>query len=505
MDMRVISPTFSDLIYLKTLDLHNTSLSGEIKNLGSLQKLEILNLSFNKLTSFGSDLIKLVSLKFLDLQNNSLQGTVPESLGSITNLHLLNLENNRLQGPLPQSLNKDSLEVRTSGDLCLSFSTSTCNAPSEQPSIQIPQVTDFNMKKHHGYYRRVIIAGSVAGGLCVLLVIALATFILRKKRREEEVASRTVAERNLRNWNATTIYSYKEIKLATNNFKDVIGSGSFGSVYLGKLSDGKLVAVKVRSDQTQLGADSFVNEVYILSQIRHQNLVSLEGFCHESQRQILVYEYLPGGSLADILYGSKSKKTTLNWARRMKIAVDSAKGLDYLHNGNSPRIIHRDVKCSNILLDLEMNAKVSDFGLSKQLPQADVTHVTTAVKGTAGYLDPEYYYTQQLNEKSDVYSFGVVLLELICGREPLCHAGTPDSYNLVLWAKPYLQAGAFEIVDESLVGDFDVESMRKAACIAVKCVERDASQRPTIAEVLVELKESYNIQLQYLASQGHSN
>ncbi|KAK1257893.1 putative LRR receptor-like serine/threonine-protein kinase [Acorus gramineus] len=152
---------------------------------------------------------------------------------------------------------------------------------------------------------------------------------------------------------------------------------------------------------------------YILSQIRHQNLVSLEGFCHESQRQILVYEYLPGGSLADILYGNE--------------------GLDYLHNGNSPRIIHRDVKCSNILLDLEMKAKVSDFGLSKQLPQADITHVTTAVKGTAGYLDPEYYYTQQLNEKSDVYSFGVVLLELICGREPLCHAGTPDSYNLVLW------------------------------------------------------------------------
>ncbi|KAK0583416.1 hypothetical protein LWI29_036747 [Acer saccharum] len=286
----------------------------------------------------------------------------------------------------------------------------------------------------------------------------------------------------LRNWNAARVFSYKEIKSATNNFKEVIGRGSFGSVYLGKLADGKSVAVKVRFDRTQLGADSFINEVCLLSQVGHQNLVSLEGFCHESKQQILVYEYLPGGSLADHLYGPNSKKLSLSWVRRLKIAVDAAKGLDYLHNGSEPRIIHRDVKCSNILLDRDMNAKVCDFGLSKQVTQADATHVTTVVKGTAGYLDPEYYSTQQLTEKSDVYSFGVVLLELICGREPLSHSGTPDSFNLVLWAKPYLQAGTFEIVDESIKASFDAESMRKAALVAVRSVERDASQRPTIAE-----------------------
>lgn len=176
--------------------------------------------------------------------------------------------------------------------------------------------------------------------------------------------------------------------------------------------------------------------MYLLSQIRHQNLVTLEGFCHEAKQQILIYEYLPGGSLADSLYGRNSLKVTLSWIRRLKIALDAAKGLDYLHNGSDPRIIHRDVKCSNILLDTDMNAKVCDFGLSKQMTQADATHVTTVVKGTAGYLDPEYYSTQQLTEKSDVYSFGVVLLELICGREPLIHSGTPDSFNLVLWASP---------------------------------------------------------------------
>ncbi|CAI0426614.1 unnamed protein product, partial [Linum tenue] len=174
-------------------------------------------------------------------------------------------------------------------------------------------------------------------------------------------------------------------------------------------------------------------QVHLLSRIRHQNLVCLEGFCYESKQQILVYEYLPGGSLADYLYGIQ--KVSLSWIRRLKIAVDAAKGLEYLHNGSDPRIIHRDVKCSNILLDKDMNARVCDFGLSKQLVQSDASHVTTVVKGTAGYLDPEYYSTQQLTEKSDVYSFGVVLLELICGREPLCHTGTPDSFNLVLWVR----------------------------------------------------------------------
>ncbi|KAH6757695.1 hypothetical protein C2S51_038699, partial [Perilla frutescens var. frutescens] len=159
--------------------------------------------------------------------------------------------------------------------------------------------------------------------------------------------------------------------------------------------------------------------VSLLSQIHHPNLVSLEGFCCVSKHQILVYEFLQGGSLADNLYGTKSKKLTLSGVRRLKIAVDAAKGLDYLHNESDLRINHHDVKSSNILLDTDMNAKVCDFGLSKQVTQSDASHVTIVVKGTSGYLDPEYYSTQQLTEKSDVYSFGVVLLELICGREPL--------------------------------------------------------------------------------------
>ncbi|KAJ4751952.1 Leucine-rich repeat protein kinase family protein [Rhynchospora pubera] len=507
MDLGAITPTFGDLPDLKSLDLHNSSLSGEITNLGTLQQLEILNLSFNKLTSFGSDFDTMINLHVLDLQNNSLEGAVPESLGSLKELHLLNLENNKLQGVLPRSLHKRSLDVRTSGNQCLSFFQRACkkNDFSNHTQFEVPQVVAvFPSEKANSHTNRIKILLGAAGSACFVVVFGLFVFVFfqRKKRRYQAASERWTA-RDIQGYTSAKVFTFKEIKTATNNFKDLVGQGGFGSVYLGKLSDGKLVAVKVRSDKTQLGADSFVNEVRILSQIRHQNLVALEGFFCESKQQILVYEYLPGGSLADNLYGSNSKKASLNWARRLKIAVDAAKGLDYLHNGSNPRIIHRDMKCSNILLDSEMNGKVGDFGLSKQV-LSDSSHVSTVVEGTAGYLDPEYYATQQLTEKSDVYSFGVVLLELICGREPLKHSGAPDSFNLVLWAKPYLQASSFEIVDENLMGEFSVESMRRAASIAVRCVERDASQRPTMSQVLAELKEAYSIQLTNLSSTGHS-
>ncbi|KAF3790149.1 putative LRR receptor-like serine/threonine-protein kinase, partial [Nymphaea thermarum] len=327
-------------------------------------------------------------------------------------------ENNKLHGPLPQSLDKQSLLVR---HVIQSFS------------------------------RRLTIIYISAAGAQYL------------------------------NWDETVTFSYNEIRTATNNFKKTLGHGSFGSVYLGKLPDGKQVAVKVKYDQTQLGSDSFYNEVALLSQVIHPNLVSLIGVCHENKQQILVYEYVPGGSLADNLYG-----------------------LEYLHNQMNPRIIHRDVKSSNVLLDLDMNAKLSDFGLSKQVCQGDSSHISTGVKGTAGYLDPEYYSTQQLTEKSDVYSFGVVLLELICGREPLNHSGAPDSFNLVLWAKPYLQAGTLEVVDENLKGSFDPQSMKLVALVAIRSVDSEASRRPTMAEVLADLKEAYSIQLSYLAASGLS-
>ncbi|XP_031479079.1 probable LRR receptor-like serine/threonine-protein kinase At5g48740 [Nymphaea colorata] len=499
-NLRVIGPTFSDLLDLLSLDLHNASLTGQVENLGSLQQLETLNLSFNALTSFGSEFSTLFNLQTLDLQNNSLEGTVPDILGSLQNLHLLNLENNKLHGPLPQSLNKQSLLVRTSGNVCLGFRPLTC---STAPTIPTPEFTVVKIKKHHKHSWKAIIIGLFSGAIISLVIIAISAFLCRKRKKSESAIGSTAGAQYL-NWDETVTFSYNEIKTATNNFKKTLGHGSFGSVYLGKLPDGKQVAVKVKYDQTQLGSESFYNEVALLSQVTHPNLVSLVGVCHEHKQQILVYEYVPGGSLADNLYGSNSRRIRLNWIRRLKIAVDAAKGLEYLHNQMNPRFIHRDVKSSNILLDLDMNAKLSDFGLSKQVCQGDSSHISTGVKGTAGYLDPEYYSTQQLTEKSDVYSFGVVLLELICGREPLNHSGAPDSFNLVLWAKPYLQAGTLEVVDENLKGSFDPQSMKLVALVAIRSVDSEASRRPTMAEVLADLKEAYSIQLAYISASGQS-
>ncbi|PIA36028.1 hypothetical protein AQUCO_03400133v1 [Aquilegia coerulea] len=326
-NLRSVSPTFGDLLDLKMLDLHNTSLTGQIQNLASLRELEKLNLSYNHLTSFGSDFTTLANLQTLDLQNNSLKGTVPESLGNLKNLKLLNLENNELGGTLPQSLNKKSLEVRTSGNMCLSFSTSTCNDRSDNNTIEPPQVTIFPRKKTSGHHRTAIIIGTIVGVICAILFLALLAFMHIRKKKGTEDRYTKGGTSDLRNWNSAKILTYKEIKAATNNFKEIIGRGSFGSVYIGKFPEGKLVAVKVRFDKTQVGADSFINEVYLLSQIRHQNLVSLEGFCSESKQQILVYEFLAAGSLADNLYGPNSKKVSLSWVRRLKIAVDAAKGI----------------------------------------------------------------------------------------------------------------------------------------------------------------------------------
>ncbi|MQL97370.1 hypothetical protein Taro_030059 [Colocasia esculenta] len=273
------------------------------------------------------------SATFGDLQNNSLEGTVPESLGGLKSLHLLNLENNKLQGVLPQSLKRKALQVRITGNLCLSFFPSSCHqTAAKRPSTETPQVvSNVNKERGHDTSTKPIIIGATC--LLALASIALVVFLCKNTRPQKTNDVRYKAnQRDLQmRWNATNIFTYKEIKMATNNFRHVIGSGGFGSVYLGNLSDGKLVAVKVRFDKSQLGTDSFINEVQLLSQVHHQNLVELVGFCYESNQQILVYEYLPGGSLAENLYGSNGKKIHLNWARRLKIAVDAAKGVRLSH------------------------------------------------------------------------------------------------------------------------------------------------------------------------------
>ncbi|XP_059067363.1 probable LRR receptor-like serine/threonine-protein kinase At1g51810 isoform X2 [Cryptomeria japonica] len=432
----------------------------------------------------------------VDLARNNLSGSIPEALATLSNLKQLNLADNDLNGSVPIGLS----EQKQRGKLILSVY-------GNEKLCQVGICKD----GRKGKSSKTLFVWLIVAGIAILISFtALLIFIKIKSSRKIRKGKTETGHLNLDNFDGCRSFSFIEVRAMTSNFQTEIGKGGYGSVYLGCLQD-KDVAVKILSDKSHKGATQFSTEVEILYKLHHKNLIKFMGYCEEEQNLVLVYEYMSIGDLRHFLDGQTSSRNYLGWERRLNIALDAAQGLEYLHVGCKPSIIHRDVKSSNILLNDQMEAKIADFGLSRMGPLDGATHVSTLVKGTIGYLDPEYYTTNRLTEKSDVYSFGVVLMEIISGKHPhFVDDSTSNSEHIQItnWVRASLLKDDIEnIADPNLHGNYDKDAMLKVANLAMVCTSPQSKNRPTMNEVVLELKEAHhysNVEFHEIAS-SHSH
>ncbi|CAH8300132.1 unnamed protein product [Eruca vesicaria subsp. sativa] len=344
-----------------------------------------------------------------------------------------------------------------------------------------------------------IIIGAAVGAVVLLLLLTLAgVYALRQRKR----ADRATDQNNpFAKWNTSKssidapqltgakAFTFEELKKCTENFSESndVGGGGYGKVYRGILPSGQLIAIKRAQQGSLQGGLEFKTEIELLSRVHHKNVVRLLGFCFDRSEQMLVYEYIPNGSLRDSLSGKSGIR--LDWTRRLRIALGSGKGLAYLHELADPPIIHRDIKSNNILLDENLTAKVADFGLSKIVGDPEKTHVTTQVKGTMGYLDPEYYMTNQLTEKSDVYGFGVVMLELLTGRSPIERGKYVVREVKTKMNKSRSLYDLQELLDTTIIASSsNLKGFEKYVDLALRCVEEEGVNRPSMGEVVKEIE-----------------
>lgn len=469
------------------LHLSRRNLTGVIPfDIQNMDALTELWLDGNSLTGPIPDISNLINLKIMHIENNRLNGPLPSYLGSLPSLQELYIQNNCFSGKIPPALLSRKLVFNFEGNPKLTRGTQL------------------------GTSVKLIVGVSVAA-LAVLIIVILAILLLKRNSRRQASQQKFVYKGGpfrartkpstghaiarggpVKEDGVACYISLSDIEAATMKFSKSIGKGSFGVVYYGKMKDGKEVAVKIIADPTSQGTKQFLTEVSLLSRIHHRNLVPLIGYCEEANQRILVYEYMHNGTIRDHMH-DPLKQTQLDWQTRLRIAEDAAKGLEYLHTGCNPSIIHRDVKTSNILLDINMRAKVADFGLSRQAEE-DLTHISSVARGTLGYLDPEYYASQQLTEKSDVYSFGIVLLELISGRKPITEDYGTD-WNIVHWARSLIRKGDVgSMIDPLLTGDVKLESVWRVAEVAIQCAEQHGISRPKMQEIILAIQDAVKIE-----------
>ncbi|KAK3161772.1 hypothetical protein QOZ80_1BG0081200 [Eleusine coracana subsp. coracana] len=496
------------------LDLSFNQLDSEIpKELGTMYYLMIMNLGHNLLSGLiPSELAGAKKLAVLDLSHNQLEGPIPNSFSSLS-LSEINLSNNQLNGSIPElgslaTFPKSQYENNT--DLC-GFPLPKCDPSARQSS------SDGGSHRRKG-----TLAGTVAMGIlfslfCIFGVVIIAIESKKRKQKNDEAStardiyidSRSHSGTAISNWrlsgtNALSInlaafeknlqkLTLADLVEATNGFHNdsLIGSGGFGDVYKAQLKDGRIVAIKKLIHVSGQGDREFTAEMETIGRIKHRNLVPLLGYCKVNEERLLVYEYMKYGSLEDVLRDRKRIGLKLNWTARRKIAVGAARGLAFLHHNCIPHIIHRDMKSSNVLIDEQLEARVSDFGMARTVNVVDTHLSVSTLAGTPGYVPPEYYQSFRCTTKGDVYSYGVVLLELLTGKPPTDSTDFGEDSNLVEWVKQHTKVNISDVFDPELLKEdptLELELLEHLK-IACACLDNRPSKRPTMLKVMAMFKE----------------
>ncbi|CAM6008850.1 unnamed protein product [Sphagnum balticum] len=514
---------------LKVLDLSRNNFSGPLPDFGLFStSLQQLDLSYNGFNSpqVPTWLSGFNQLQTLALSGCGLIGSFPYQLASsFPQLQTMNLDNNNFNGTLYignisglsrklpngtidghlQSLNLTETDISyvdyNSSDITdvtttIILENSTyCSKTSLQTNGQrcyCAQNCFVILDTSNNNTRKVILISTITSGIVLALIIAITTCLFWKSRQRQRYLLLQLHERFAQHEVQPTIFGYTELKAATRDFHPTmkLGEGSFGVVYKGIFANGVEVAIKQLLVKTQKNIDEFLNEVVIISGVKHRNLVKLKGCCLRDNKRLLVYEYLENGDLANLLFGGQNNREVLFWPTRFNICLGIARGLHYLHDISQPRIIHRDIKASNILLDKKLQPKIADFGLAFLFPD-DKSHISTMhVAGTRGYLAPEYATRGQLTIKVDVYSFGVLLLEIISGRKNIDHSLPLEDIYLVEKAwRLHNEGNLIDIIDQTLhLCNDEVIQARQLLNIALLCLLHEGEKRPSMAHVVAMLQ-----------------
>ncbi|OEL26762.1 Protein NSP-INTERACTING KINASE 1 [Dichanthelium oligosanthes] len=447
-----------------------------------------------------ADIGKLTKLTTLDLSSNHFSGEIPSSVGHLESLQYLDLSYNNLSGPIPGSLNR-TFNIVGNPLICAATTEQDCYGSLPMPMSYSLNNTQGTLMPVKAKSHKVAIAFGATTGCISLLFLAVGLLFWWRHRRNQQTLF-DIDDQHIENVNLGNMkrFQFRELQAATENFssKNILGKGGFGIVYRGQLPDGTLVAVKRLKDGNAAGGEAqFQTEVEMISLAVHRNLLRLYGFCMTTSERLLVYPYMSNGSVALRLKG----KPPLDWITRKRIALGAARGLLYLHEQCDPKIIHRDVKAANILLDDCCEAIVGDFGLAKLLDHRE-SHVTTAVRGTVGHIAPEYLSTGQSSEKTDVFGFGILLLELITGQTALEFGKSSNQKGAMLdWVKKMHQEKQLDIlVDKGLGSKYDRIELEEMVQVALLCTQFLPGHRPKMSEV-VRMLEGDGLAERWEASQ----